>query len=235
MRYFILDTETVGLKVPETGSGVVELCAFEVDSEFNLVNKYHSLIDPEAPISAAATATHGIFAKDVEDAPTLLEYFGIVLKDNPWEEGKEPFYFIAHNAKFDEKWLKPYIGCEYTLVDSLTLARKFYPDAENHKLQTLRVELDLPFDISDAHSADGDVEVLVNFMKRMSKDTGLSLQALCEEAQIKVLPTKFTFGRYKGLNIADIARKDKQYLQWCLGNMERLQGDMREALQRAIA
>ena len=234
MRFFILDTETIGLKVPEQGSGLVELCAFEVDSELNLINKYHSLIDPENPIAAAATATHGIQAKDVADAPTLEEYLSLVLEDNPWEEGKEPFYFIAHNAPFDEKWLRPYIGCEFTTVDTLRLARKFYPNAESHKLQVLRVELDLPFNIEDAHSADGDVETLLNFIARMMKDTGHTLEELCEIAQQKVLPTKMPFGMHRGRLISEVAETHRQYLLWCLTGMDRLSSEMRDAINLAL-
>ena len=235
MRYFILDTETIGLKVPEQGSGVVELCAFEVDSEFNLLNKYHSLIDPENPIAAAATATHGIRASDVEDSPTLAEYLHEVLPVNPWGQGQEPFYFIAHNAPFDNRWLRDFIDCEYTLVDSLKLARKFYPDAESHKLQVLRVELDLPFEFGDAHSADGDVQVLVHFMQRMVKDTGKTLEELCVIAQEKApLPTKIGFGMYRDKTIAEVVAKDRQYILWCLSNMERLSGEYRDAFNQAL-
>lgn len=236
MRYFILDTETVGLQVPEEGSGVVEFCAFEVDDELNIINKFHSLINPEAPIAAAATATHGIRAEDVEDKPTLAEYFyGELGDDNPWDSDKSPFYFIAHNAKFDERWLRDYIRCDYTVVDSLKLARQFYPDAESHKLQVLRVELDLPFDIKDAHTAEGDVISLLHFVKRMADDTGKTLQELCEEAQKKgPLPTVLRFGKHNGKSIQVVAKESPEYLRWCLENFKGLSDDYREAFELAL-
>lgn len=236
MRYFVLDTETIGLHVPEEGSGVVEFCAFEIDDEFNVINKYHSLINPEAPIAAAATATHGLRAEDVADKPTLAEYFYAVLDEHPWDDDKEPFYFIAHNARFDEKWLRDFLRCEYELVDTLKLARQFYPNAESHKLQVLRVELDLPFDIKDAHSADGDVETLLHFIKRMSEDTGLSISELCQEALKKApLPTLFNFGKYRGQSIEEIAKTKPDYLKWCLENYKTMSDDNREALTKALA
>ncbi|OFV49733.1 3'-5' exonuclease [Oligella sp. HMSC09E12] len=234
MRYFILDVETVGLHVPDEGSGVVEFCAFEVDDELNTIKTYHSIINPEAPISAGATATHGIKASDVINAPTLAEYF-LSLDNNPWGEGESEFAFIAHNAKFDEKWLKDYIFCDYVLVDSLKLARQFYPDAESHKLQVLRVILDLPFDIRDAHSADGDVETLLNFMRRLSQDTGKTLDELCIEAQKKgPLPTTIKFGKHSGRKIADVAKDYPDYLDWCLKNLTHLSAEYQEAFERAL-
>lgn len=230
MRFHVLDTETIGLAPPEEGSGVCEISVREVDENFNEIAHHYSKLDPEAPIAAAATATHGIFYKDVEDEATLREWLDIVLAEDIWAPGHAPIYFIAHNAKFDFKFLDRYIQCPVKLVDTLMLARRYYPDAESHKLQVLRVLLELPFDVTDAHSAGGDTAVLLNFVKRLCEDTGLTLAQLCEDAQRKEPLTKFTFGKHKGRLIEDVKREDKGYVRWLLDKMAGLDPDLREVL-----
>lgn len=233
MRFHVLDTETIGFAPPETGSGVCEISVRDIDEDFNELAHYYSKIDPEAKISAGATATHGIRNADVQDEPTLAEWLDLVLHENIWAEHQTPVYFIAHNATFDHRFLARYLACEARIVDTLLLARRWYPDAESHKLQVLRVELDLPFDVTDAHSAGGDTKSLYHFLRRMSEDTGLSLTELCEDAQRKEPITKFPFGKYKGTLITDVKRDDPGYIKWCLTKMDSLQPDMREVLELA--
>lgn len=235
MRYHILDTETVGLTPFEHGGGVCEISVREVDENFNEIAHYYSLIDPEGPISAGASGVHGILNSHVEDAPTMPEWLTIVLDSDIWSAAQSPFYFVAHNSTFDHKFLARYLKCEYKLVDTLMLARRYYPDAENHKLTTLAVLLELDgFSAKDAHGAGQDTAMLMELVKRLCLDSGLSLQELCEDAQRKEPITKFGFGKHKGKLIADVAATDRGYIDWCLKKMDSLQPDMREALEAAL-
>lgn len=228
MRLHILDTETIGLNPPDTGSGVCEISVREVDNNFNLQQHYYAKLYPEAEIAAAATAVHGIFNEDVKDCPTLADW---LQEEGPdWTPSSNPIYFIAHNAAFDYKFLAPYIKCGVKLVDTLLLARRYYPDAENHQLQTLRVILNLPFDIDDQHSAGGDTQSLLQFVEQMTKDTGLSLRELCEDAQRKEPILKMPFGKYRGMLISDVRKRHPDYVRWCLKNIQNMDPDLRAAL-----
>lgn len=231
MRFYVIDTETTGFKVPESGGGICDISIREVDENLQEVNHFYSRLDPEYPISASAAGVHGIKDSDVVDCPTWQEWIDIVLEYDPLAE---PFYLIAHNAKFDEGFLKQFIKADYKCVDTLLLARRYYPDAENHKLGTLRVLFDFPdFDIADAHSAGGDTKTLLYLVQQLTADTGLTLQELCEDAQRKDPITKMSFGKYKGQLITEVKKSDPKYIEWVLTKMDNLNDDLRQAIQAA--
>lgn len=228
MRFHILDTETIGLYPPETGGGVCEVSVREVNQNLELLSHHYAKLYPEAPISAAATATHGLFNEDVAHCPTMDEWLQSGEGPN-WSEGSEPIYFIAHNAKFDWKFLAPYIRCEAKLVDTLLLARRYFPDAENHQLQTLRVMLKMEFSLDDQHSAGGDTKVLLDFVHELCKVADMSLPELCEDAQRREPIIKMPFGKHRGKLIADIRRDHPDYVRWALKNMTNMDPDLKEA------
>ena len=241
VRFLVFDTETIGLDPVRAGDGstfggVCELSVRQVDPEtLETVEHWHTLLNPEAPISASASGVHGIRNKDVEDKLTFTQYLESLGQDF-WHPDQPPCVLIAHSAPFDMKFCAPYVACEYAVVDTLTLARHYFPDAENHKLTTLAIELDFDdFSAKDAHGAAQDTLMLVELVKALMIKAGLTLQALCEDAQRKEPLTKFPFGKFKGKLIADVAKENKQYIEWCLREMKNIQPDLREALENAIS
>lgn len=221
MRFIIFDTETSGLGPKD---GVCELAYCEIDRKGNVVEKGHSLIDPGVPISPSATGVHGIFDKDVTDSPTLEEYMTVVHEIPPFF-GDEVI-FIAHNARFDWKFLKDWINSE-TQLCTLRLARKVWPESPDHKAQTLRVYLGLPFDRGDAHSAAGDVEVVRLMLVKAMEQLDCTLDELIELSAAPIKIEVFPFGKHKGLKMADLP---KQYVKWALANLD-LDSDLKKALE----
>lgn len=234
-RYLFADTETAGFEPFDHGGGICEISLREVGPRGEGIQEWYTRMDPEGPIGAGATGAHGIFDEDVQDEPTFREWIDIVLKgDTPWHPSKGPAFLIMHNAPFDWKFLKSFVDGDVVLVDTLVLARRFYPDAPDHKLQTLRAWLRLPFDVTDAHSAAGDTLTLLNFMLRMSKDTGLTIRELCINAQVMEPITKLPFGKHKGSLIADVAKTDPGWIRWALRNLKDLSPELKTALQEAL-
>lgn len=232
MRFHVLDTETVGLKPFDHGAGVCEISVREVDADFNLIEHHYTYLNPEGPINPAASGVHGIRDRDVEDKPTMPQW--LASEGDIWAPETSPIWFIAYNAPFDWRFLAPYVRCKVALADVLVLARRIYPDSPDHKMQTLRVYLDLPFDVTDSHSAGGDTQTLLHLLQHMSVTTDMNLTELCLDAQRKEPITKFPFGKHRGKLIANVAQSDPGYLRWCLTKMETLQPDMREALEAAL-
>ncbi len=95
LPYFILDTETTGLKN-------AQMCQIAI--LYNNGSHYKSLVKPTIPIEAGASAVHHITDKDVANAPTALD----VIR-------KIPIFgaMVIYNAPFDIAVLKESISALY--------------------------------------------------------------------------------------------------------------------------
>lgn len=144
------DTETA------TGRGaphLLELGAVRVvDGE--IVDHFESLVCPEVPIDDLVRGIHGIDDDMVRDAPgaaQAIERF-LAFAGDDW--------LVAHNASFDATVL----GFEAArhglslpplpLLDTVKLARRYVPDADDHKLETLTRHLEIDVDVHHRALAD---------------------------------------------------------------------------------
>lgn len=84
--------------------------------------------------------------------------------------------FVAHNAKFDYSFFK----AEFARLDepfnmpalcTVELARHYYPDMPNHKLQTLIEHFGFGFE--ERHRAYDDAAVLIQFMHKLAQEFGI--------------------------------------------------------------
>lgn len=220
-QYLLADVETTGIS---TSDRVVEVAWAVLTDDFELADEGHSLINPLMPIPAGASAVHGIVAKDVVDAPTIDQYFGDILSN---KLGSMDVIFTAHNAAFDYRYLSPYLPEGTPQMCTLRLARKLYPDVDNHKLGTLVYALGLEVDKSRFHSADGDMAVLSALLGRMSEDFGYTLWDLFELANTPIQMTKIGFGKHRGTPLKDLPTS---YVNWLLHKTDNLDPDLRASL-----
>lgn len=217
LRYLICDTETTG---PTPEDKVVEVAWVEVDEDLQVLDRQHSLIDPQRAISASASGVHGIVSAMVLEAPTLDEFFQYIY-------GKRlvgDIVFIAHNAVFDLRYLGKYIDNLVATLCTLRLARRLFPGAENHKLSTLKYELGLCNGLS--HRADGDVDTTLDLLHKLVEKSGKSLRDLAQESMEPMLVEIMPFGKHKGTAMRALP---KGYLLW-LSKLDNLDVDMRFTL-----
>jgi DNA polymerase III epsilon subunit family exonuclease len=132
MRYAVIDVETTGFS--PIGDGVVEAACVIVHDR-RIVRTWTSLVNPGRPIPDYATRVHGITDADVASAP----HFERV--QHALRAMCEGAIVVAHNAKFDLSFL-PLLASLRT-VCTLQLARRCFPNAPNHKNQTLRAYLQI--------------------------------------------------------------------------------------------
>lgn len=98
------DTLIVGLDLETTGfrktDKIVEI-AFVLLEGDKIIDKYHTLVNPEMGIPNDSTAVHGLSDVDVADAPVFEEILPEVVfwlsRGAPW---------IAHNLPFDARMLR---------------------------------------------------------------------------------------------------------------------------------
>ena len=219
-QYLLADTETTGVSPSD---GIVEVAWLLISDDFEVLDEGHSLINPQRPIPAGASAVHGITNKDVEGAPTADEYFYDVLGNKLADLDA---VFTAHNAPFDIRYFGPYLPDATPQMCTLRLARKLYPDVDNHKLGTLVYALGLDVDKSRFHSADGDMIILMSLLGKMTEDFGYTLWDLFEAANTPIQMTKMTFGKHKGTPLKDLPTS---YVTWLL-KLDNLDPDLRASL-----
>lgn len=130
MRYAVIDVETTGFS-PISDRVVEAACVLVQDGA--IASTWSSLVNPERPIPEYASRVHGITDADVAGAP-------------PFERVQRELYalcqgatVVAHNASFDLGFL-PLLAPLPSLC-TLQLARRRFPNAPNHKNQTLRAYL----------------------------------------------------------------------------------------------
>ncbi|CAM3133639.1 exonuclease domain-containing protein [Filibacter tadaridae] len=148
--YIVLDFETTGLRAG--ADQIIQIGAIKYINHERTAT-LSTYINPQRHIPLRVTQLTGISNDTVNSAPiinekvdTLLDFIG----DLP---------IIAHNASFDMGFLYALENIEgieipeYTVIDTVKLARKVITETPNHKLTTLTNYLQLEH---DAHDAIGD-------------------------------------------------------------------------------
>lgn len=219
MHAFFLDTETASLD-----GGVCDIAIALIDDQFNVVSQVESLIDPERPISPSASGIHHITDDMVWTAPTLAEFMdmqGHPLKSVDWP------IFGGHNVGFDIRMLGDHVPAQHRKLDTLKLAKVFWPDADNHQLQTLRYMFLL--EAGPAHRAMGDVITGISLLRHMAAEFGHDMQGLMEVMKAPLsLDTKLTFGKHRGMKLRDIPLS---YIRWMVEKSDMdLDPDLKAAL-----
>jgi DNA polymerase III epsilon subunit-like protein len=161
-RFAVVDVETTGFS--HLRDRVVEMACVILDGG-HIVDTWSSLVNPEIPIPEFATAVHGISDEDVLDAPLFPEAQAAIARRCAGAT------VVAHNLAFDIGFL-PALSTRPT-VCSLRLARQAFPNAPNHKNQTLRhylgIDRDPALEGATAHRALGDALVTASILLRCLK------------------------------------------------------------------
>ena len=221
MRIYLCDVETTGVLNDDK---VCEVAWAEISEDFELIDEGCSLINPGKPIHYAASAVNGITDAMVVDAPTLDEYMESV--GHPLL-GSD-ITFVAHNAQFDYRFMKDFCNDDVSLLCTLKCARLLYPDAANHKQGTMAAMMGITVPREKAHSADGDVAILGQMLKRMCIDNNLTIADMLAMQNKPVPVTSMKFGKHKGKLLKDLPA---DYIYWLLNKAENLDPDLRASLE----
>lgn len=130
----VLDFETTGLS-PDRGDRAIEIGAVLIRDN-RIVDRFQSLMNPAMRISSFIEGYTGITNAMLAAAPTVSEVmqdFAAFMADH---------HLVAHNAGFDRRFLDAELQriCHERRGEfacSLLLARRIYPDAPRHNLETL--------------------------------------------------------------------------------------------------
>lgn len=163
----VIDFETSGMS-PEQGGRVTEVAALRVVGG-EVVDRYVSLINCGVRIPYFITELTGISQAMVDRAPAVSE----VMPELVDFIGNDTL--VAHNASFDEKFLKAEsdrqgLWPEYDgLVCSVKLARRIFPGMASYSLGRLAAALGIRFQ-GAAHRAEADAEVTAALMLHVAEE-----------------------------------------------------------------
>lgn len=221
MRILFLDTETTG------NSDKDRLCQLAVKERYIDEPLINALYKPPVPISIESMAIHHITEKKVADKSEFMDApeYGS-LKDLL---ESEEVAVVAHNAAFDMAMLAREDVMPRKVICTYKVAYALDPEdvLPNYRLQYLRYLLDLDVE-GEAHDAFGDVLVLealfARLLEKMVARHGTEEAALKAMLAISARPLLFTtirFGKYSGKRLEDVAKTDREYLEWLLREKEK--------------
>jgi len=166
-KILFVDVETTGLD--STKDRVIEIGAVKVDKNGN-IEKYSQLINPGFKISKEIRKITGIKQKELDNAPLLDEVSDEVKRVLRTD------LFVAHNAKFDFSFLSSeLLRLDYPLevpyIDTIKIARAFYPNYLNYDLSSLIERMG--FKVEKRHRGLDDALVLWELFNKIKTEFGV--------------------------------------------------------------
>ena len=196
--FVVFDLETTGAKTPPCR--VTEIGAYRVLNG-EIVEEFHSLVNPETPIPFFITLLTGITDEMVREAPkfnevadSFLQFIGDSI-------------LVAHNAGFDMRFLNHEVGRlyeDYRLGNpslcTVQLSRKLLPDIQNHKLKTLAEHYSV--ELVNHHRANEDAHatarIFINLLNELQtfgvRDVGGARDFSLKKNYVR--PGKVTAGEF---------------------------------------
>lgn len=175
-----LDVETTGLSA-WFGDRVCEIAAIRTQGK-QIVETFHSLVNPERPISPGAARVNGLTDEELILAPSFAEIAGQVAAF------LQNATLVCHHAPFD----LGFIDCEFyrlglpftaeRVIDTLAIARAAF-DFPSNSLQTIADCLDI--EVHQAHRALADVmttRAVFHCMQHELESEGLDLLESFQES-----------------------------------------------------
>jgi ATP-dependent DNA helicase DinG len=186
MKYAVLDFETTGHGPHDR---VIQVGLSTIDGG-RISGTYASYVKPGIPVPQFITELTGISEADVKDAPEIDEVLADML---PLLEGR---ILVAHYAAFDVGFLQRmldeagYAAFDGPVLDTLDVARIFFPEVASLQLSMLAASLNIAHD--RPHQADSDAEVtaqiLLACLAKIEDTSLLTLQRVVEILDGQAVP-----------------------------------------------
>ena len=222
------DLETTGTNI--NSDRIIEICYLKIYPNGNEESKTLR-INPEMHIPEASTAIHGIRDEDVANCPRFKEVAANIAKDI---EGCDLGGFNSN--RFDI----PVLAEEFLRAGiDIDLSRRKFVDVQviYHKLEQRTLSAAYKFycnkNLEDAHTAEADTRATYEVLKAQldrypdilqndiafladyssyNRNVDFAGRMVYDDNGVEV----FNFGKYKGMPVADVLRKDPGYYSWIL-------------------
>ncbi|MGO1308468.1 MAG: exodeoxyribonuclease X [Kluyvera intermedia] len=214
----VIDTETCDLQ-----GGVVEIASVDV-VDGKIVNPMSHLVRPDRPISAQAMAIHRITEEMVADKPWIEDVVSFY-QGSPW--------YVAHNASFDRRVL-PEMEGEW--ICTMKMARRLWPGIKYSNMalyKSRKLSVATPPGLHH-HRALYDCYITAALLIDIMDVSGWTANQMVDVTGRPALLRTFTFGKYRGQEVAEIAKDDPGYLRWLFNNLERMSPELKMTLKHYL-
>ena len=223
------DLETTGINIAK--DKIVEISVLKVMPNGKEEQKTIR-VNPEMHIPEQASAIHGIYDEDVKDCPTFKE----IAKDLArYIEGCDLGGYNSN--RFDI----PLLAEEFLRVDvDFDMRKRKFVDVQTifHKMEQRTLSAAYRFycnkNLEDAHTAEADTRATYEVLKAQldrydelqndiafladyssySKNVDFAGRMVYDDNGVEV----FNFGKYKGMSVAEVLKKDPGYYSWILNS-----------------
>jgi len=221
------DLETTGINI--VTDRIVEISVLKVfpdESE----EKLHYRVNPEMPIPILTSKIHGIYDKDVEDAPIFADIAKEVAaffdgcdiagyNSNRFDIPLLAEEFTRVGIEFD--WTKPnFIDVHVLFLKkeqrTLSAAYQFYCNKELENAHSADADTYATYEILKGQlDKYDDLENNVDFLSDFSahnNNVDFAGRIIYDDKKVEV----FNFGKYKGQPVEEVLKKDAGYYSWIM-------------------
>ena len=223
------DLETTGINV--SSDRIVEITYLKVEPNGNKTSKTLR-INPQMHIPEQASAVHGIYDQDVADCPAFRQVAASIAKDI---EGCDLAGYNSINFDIPmlvEEFLRADVDIDLKrrkFVDvmvifykqeprNLSAAYKFYCGKDLSNAHSSEADTMATLEILEAQLCRyGDLENTIDFLSEYSshnKNVDYAGRIIYDDKKREI----FNFGKYKGMLVVEVFRRDPSYYQWMMNS-----------------
>jgi DNA polymerase III subunit epsilon len=225
----IFDLETTGTNV--TSDRIVEIAIIKVNTD-GTEEKYLKRVNPEMPIPIEVSEIHGIYEKDIADAPTFLQIAAEVVafigdadlagyNSNKFDIPVLAEELMRAKSTFDVS-NRQFVDVQniFHKMEQRTLsaAYKFYCNKEIENAHNAMYDAEATWDVLKAQierydQLEGNVDFLSNFSKAGNNNLLDFAGRLAINDKGEAI---YNFGKHKNKTIKDVAKTEHGYYGWML-------------------
>jgi DNA polymerase III subunit epsilon len=223
------DLETTGVNI--TTDRIVEIGIIRINPD-NSKEERRYLVNPTIPIPIESSLIHGIYDEDVKTQPTFKDLSAELYEFlNPCDLSGfnsnrfdvpvliEEFLRVDINFSIDKRNLID-VRNIFVMMEqrSLTAAYKFYCGKDLENAHSALADIQATYEVFLAQLER--YEELSKDMDELNNTTRNDLNQIDTAARLVMQNNRpaFNFGKYKGMYVEDVLKKDPGYYNWILQN-----------------
>jgi DNA polymerase III subunit epsilon len=223
------DLETTGVNI--TTDRIVEIGIIRINPD-NSKEERRYLVNPTIPIPIESSLIHGIYDEDVKTQPTFKDLSAELYEFlNPCDLSGfnsnrfdvpvliEEFLRVDINFSIDKRNLID-VRNIFVMMEqrSLTAAYKFYCGKDLENAHSALADIQATYEVFLAQLER--YEEISNDMDELNNTTRNDLNQIDTAARLVMQNNRpaFNFGKYKGMYVEDVLKKDPGYYNWILQN-----------------